>query len=60
MRSLRSLCCRKRFGIRFSNAVEAGQIPYLSPLESTGSGTKKYMDRPPAEAANAEPMLRAA
>jgi hypothetical protein len=51
---------RKKFGIRFSAAVEAGQIPYLSALEGTGSGTKKYMYRPPAEAANAEPMLRAA
>ena len=51
---------RKRFGIRFSAAVEAGQIPHLYALESTGSGTKKYMHRPPAEAANAEPMMRAA
>jgi hypothetical protein len=51
---------RKRFGVRFSAAVESGQIPYLSALERTGSGTKNYMYRPPADAANAEPMLRAA
>ena len=51
---------RTRFGIRFSAAVDAGQIPYLSAIESTRPGTKKYMYRPPAEAANAEPMMRAA
>jgi hypothetical protein len=51
---------RKRFGIRFSTAVKAGQIPYLSVLESTGPGTKKYEYRPAAEAANAAPMMRAA
>ena len=48
----------EKFGIRFSAAVK--QIPYLSALESTGSGTKKYMYSPPAEAANTEPMMRAA
>ena len=51
---------RTKFGIRFSTAVKAGQIPYLSPIESTRPGTRKYMYRPPDEAANAEPMMRAA